>query len=395
MSWTTPTDLRKKLERWWESGKLLKAEFSPELFPLKIKLQGPTTRQLGSDFGKVSDWIKHLETGGVPLSYQEVRHRVIGSNQVPTHAVFGTLDAVAEFLKKRRELALFRELLALTRERRPEFLDWIAERPNRVLALAEDWTNLLSMVQWMEKNPRPEVYLRQVDLSGIDTKFLEKHKKTLTRLLRLLRTTLPQGSPTFEAEFGFRERPARVRFRLLDSSPHYPPGLTDLTLTVGEFAHLDPGLRRAFIVENEVNFLAFPALPHSLVIFGSGYEVGALKLLEWLGGYELYYWGDLDTHGFAILNRLRAHFPQAVSLLMDRETLEAHRRSWVMEPQPTSADLERLSEEEQELYQALILNRFGERVRLEQELIGYRWVLRRLERFATPSAPVSNCRSEV
>ncbi|MFA5508142.1 MAG: Wadjet anti-phage system protein JetD domain-containing protein, partial [Vulcanimicrobiota bacterium] len=329
------------------------------------------------------------------LSYQEVRHRVIGSNQVPTHAVFGTLDAVAEFLKKRRELALFRELLALTRERRPEFLDWIAERPNRVLALAEDWTNLLSMVQWMEKNPRPEVYLRQVDLSGIDTKFLEKHKKTLTRLLRLLRTTLPQGSPTFEAEFGFRERPARVRFRLLDSSPHYPPGLTDLTLTVGEFAHLDPGLRRAFIVENEVNFLAFPALPHSLVIFGSGYEVGALKLLEWLGGYELYYWGDLDTHGFAILNRLRAHFPQAVSLLMDRETLEAHRRSWVMEPQPTSADLERLSEEEQELYQALILNRFGERVRLEQELIGYRWVLRRLERFATPSAPVSNCRSEV
>jgi hypothetical protein len=32
------------------------------------------------------------------------------------------------------------------------------------------------------------------------------------------------------------------------------------------------------------------------------------------------YWGDLDTHGFAILDELRAHCPHAESLLMNRAT---------------------------------------------------------------------------
>ena len=33
---------------------------------------------------------------------------------------------------------------------------------------------------------------------------------------------------------------------------------------------------------------------------------------------------DIDTHGFAILDPLRANFPQAQSFLMDRDTLPAH-----------------------------------------------------------------------
>ncbi|NOR71388.1 MAG: hypothetical protein GQ532_17115, partial [Methylomarinum sp.] len=34
------------------------------------------------------------------------------------------------------------------------------------------------------------------------------------------------------------------------------------------------------------------------------------------------YWGDLDTHGFAILSRLRHYYPQVKSILMDEKTLE-------------------------------------------------------------------------
>ena len=45
---------------------------------------------------------------------------------------------------------------------------------------------------------------------------------------------------------------------------------------------------------------------------------------EWLKGRPLHYWGDIDTHGFAMLDRVRAIFPAAESFLMDRETLCAH-----------------------------------------------------------------------
>ena len=43
-----------------------------------------------------------------------------------------------------------------------------------------------------------------------------------------------------------------------------------------------------------------------------------LEPLGWLTDLDLVYWGDIDTHGFAILNRLRHRFGNARSMLMDR-----------------------------------------------------------------------------
>ena len=58
-----------------------------------------------------------------------------------------------------------------------------------------------------------------------------------------------------------------------------------------------------------------------MVIFGGGYAVGLLESLAWLADLDVVYWGDIDTHGFAILDRLRRHFPRLRSVLMDRATL--------------------------------------------------------------------------
>ena len=79
-----------------------------------------------------------------------------------------------------------------------------------------------------------------------------------------------------------------------------------------------------------------------MVILGGGYAVPVLEPLGWLAGLDVVYWGDIDTHGFAILNRLRHHLPHARSMLMDRATLLDHRDHWVTEPSPTAAALDRL-----------------------------------------------------
>ncbi|WP_086857067.1 Wadjet anti-phage system protein JetD domain-containing protein [Amycolatopsis lexingtonensis] len=50
-----------------------------------------------------------------------------------------------------------------------------------------------------------------------------------------------------------------------------------------------------------------------------------------MGGKNLVYWGDIDTHGFAILNRVRRSFECTGSMLMDRATLLAHEGQWVGE----------------------------------------------------------------
>jgi len=99
-------------------------------------------------------------------------------------------------------------------------------------------------------------------------------------------------------------------------------------LDADSFIRLQPAVSRVFITENEINFLAFPAVADSLLVFGAGYGFDGLAQAGWLARCQVYYWGDIDTHGFAILDQLRTHIPHARSLLMDRATLLAFEDQW-------------------------------------------------------------------
>ena len=192
----------------------------------------------------------------------------------------------------------------------------------------------------------------------------------------------PAGAGGFCRRYGFRDKPHRVRFRILDTASALLPGLPgqDITLNQTDFALLNPVVRTVYITENEVNFLAFPRIAKAMVIFGAGYgfENIAPAASTWMAKKEILYWGDIDTHGFAILNQLRKFFPQAKSLLMDSETLLEHRALWGREGNPENAELNRLTAEEQLVYSRLCSHYWGENVRLEQEKIGFDWVLGRI-----------------
>lgn len=215
----------------------------------------------------------------------------------------------------------------------------------------------------------------------MQSKFIEVHRGVLSELLDL---TLPpeaidasvSGVIQFATRYGFRDKPLRIRFRILDLERMLLPmgGEQDITLDVESFARLDPKASRVFITENEINFLAFPNVTDSLVIFGAGYGFEILAQAAWLSYCRVHYWGDIDTHGFAILDQLRAHFEHVESFLMDHATLLAFKAQWGEEEKQTLRDLPRLNQEERALYDNLRDNRLGKNVRLEQERIGFGWV---------------------
>lgn len=93
-------------------------------------------------------------------------------------------------------------------------------------------------------------------------------------------------------------------------------------------------------------------------------------------GENIAYWGDIDTHGFAILDSLRKYFPLAASFLMDRSTLMTHALQWGEEPldKRHTLPLSRLVDDEAALYDDLRDDRIRPQLRLEQERIGYRWL---------------------
>ncbi len=141
-----------------------------------------------------------------------------------------------------------------------------------------------------------------------------------------------------------------------------------------EWAALDLDVASAVIVENETTFLTVPVPRRGVTIFGEGFRVSRAGRLPWLAKVPVHYWGDLDTHGFAILDQLRAWLPQTRSFLMDEQTLLQHRERWVAEPSPTTADLTRLTAAERGVYEDLVTDRYGDRVRLEQERVDWAWV---------------------
>ncbi len=388
MTWTTPKDLKAQLARFWERGDLLRDVVTGNVrFPLRLPLKAPGSTDITDRFELVRSWAAELsEASHLRLEWQEVRHRVQGVQRFPANVWVDSLEEVLNWLGKRREMDRFMSLIAETRQANPTLLAWLAKRPLQALDLSKEWTRLLTVVAWLIKYPRPGIYLRQVDLPGVHTKFIETHRGVLAELLDL---ALPSdaidatrtGISQFALRYGFMDKPARIRFRVLDAEIQLVsgPACPDITLDAESFSHLSLSARRVFITENETNFLAFPGLKDAIVIFGAGYGWEALGRSRWLNDCVIYYWGDIDTHGFAILDQLRSHFVHVESILMDRETLDAHSASWGIEATPSAADLYRLTPNESALYDDLRDNRIRSGLRLEQEYVGYSWLNQRLQ----------------
>jgi len=380
-AWTEPSAVRASLERRWQRGELLREWLAPaSLFPLRTPLRGPSARQLADEFTAARDWVRGWQQEAARsellLEWREVRHRQLGENRQPTAAVVETNGAALALIGKLRAAQRAAACFSMITDRQPALRDWCLEKPLRLLKYEDDWERLLAIVAWLQAHPRPAVYLRQLAIPGVHSKFIEAHRAVLGEMLdRVLPPSAidPQarGAAAFERRYGFRLRSPTIRFRFLDPTQSLA-GLRDLQVPIADFAGLELKPERVIVIENATTALAFPSLAGSMVIFGQGYEV--IRLLEpinWLRENQLYYWGDLDTHGFAILDGLRAVLPGIASVLMDLETLERFRAFCVEEPRPRTQPLARLTAAERAAFDALVSGALGDSLRLEQERIPF------------------------
>jgi hypothetical protein len=387
VTWTGAKELKAQLARLWEHGDLLRdAVTGHKRFPLRLSLRSPSSADITDRFNEVRAWAAKLAaTASIRVEWQVLRHRVQGAQELPTSVWVETIEDALLWLGKRREWDRFSVLVATTRQTCPGLLPWLEKRPLQALELSAEWPRLLAVVRWFVEHPRPSIYLRQVDLPGVHTKFIEAHRNILAELLDLL---LPAdvvdgrktGVGQFSARYGFLEKPTRIRFRVLDPAIQAVPGSAcpDVALDADSFSRLQLAVRRVFITENETNFLVFPQVCDAIVIFGAGYGWDALARSRWLHNCSIHYWGDIDTHGFGILDQLRSHFEHVASFLMDRATLDAHALVWGSEDKPLRGDLHRLTSDERALYDDLRDNRIRVALRLEQEHVGFHWLAHRL-----------------
>jgi hypothetical protein len=381
--WTTPDDIAARVRRRWDDGSLLRAHADGDRFDqIEVPLRGPRPSEVGDDLAAARRWVAALDAGRrddrrYTLQWQSIGGRWIGRNQLPVRAVVSSMEQACALLGVTASVRRFDELLVLAQQH-PRVRQWIVDHPHRGLELAPEMPQLIAAYRWLDDHRQSHRYLREISAPGVDTKFAERHRPVLAAMLGVSST-----ASGFLAGLGLRSKPGLVRLRPAASLGLVAP-LTEIAVRSEELTQLTVKPRVAVIVENEISYLSVEVPDDGVVIWGRGFDVDSVGRLRWLAEADVLYWGDIDTHGFAILDRLRAWLPGAQSVLMDRETLLAHRDRWVTEDRPATAALTRLTPDEQELYSELVADGLGERVRLEQERIDWHWVEQRL-----PSAIVT------
>jgi len=349
-------------------------------WPMTVTLGIPTENDVASDVSRVRQWVDAWASwsGPAKVSWVARQWARLGPQQLPAALeLTGPAEVAAIVGQSRRWRNATQRYEVITR-RWPQFAgNSVLGRHFNVLAdYAEaDFSRLFAMLDWLERNPASGLAPRQLPVVGLDTKWLEKRTGIITDLLKTIRSTDESGD--FYSVCGLRRPKPRVRMRVL--CPHLRAlvgGLNDIEAPTHELAALSIRPQRIIIVENLETGLALPDMEGTVAFMRLGNAVCLLAELLWLRDCDAVYWGDIDTHGYAILNRARSLFPQLVSVMMGQETFLAHQELWCEETvQCPEAELPWLTESEREVFEGLRNGTWGSRLRLEQERIAWQRAL--------------------
>ncbi|MFZ4616058.1 MAG: Wadjet anti-phage system protein JetD domain-containing protein [Rectinemataceae bacterium] len=390
-----PEDLRqalaKRLDAEWAAWACGRGQW-----PLRVMLGKPASAEWQDAAAGLRAWVEawRAEEGACELEWEEVQSRAHGRQTLPKAALFRDAESLAAWLGRpsalRRALAVRDRILA----RWPGSGAAIEGNLAQLVALDDaDLERLEAVVEWLHANPASGLFRRAVPVRGIHSKWLEARASMVAEFVSALSgragfggnsagTAVPAEAARGIEGLGLRAPPRLIRWRLLDQALRDALGGLDSAATsVAELA----GLRfdRALIIENLETGLALPDVPGCIAILHLGYAVEALSAIPWLASIPVGYWGDLDTHGLAILGRARgqtrSRLPHITSIMMDRPTLLEHRDLWSFEETARSGEVPSgLDAAESELFSELRDNVHGVGVRLEQERIPLDWAADRI-----------------
>lgn len=222
---------------------------------------------------------------------------------------------------------------------------------------------VLRTLSWLLRHPNAGLFPRALPVAGVDSKWLDRRRGTLARLWNTV-TGENVSAADFLEHVGLLRLPQFVLVKNAAAWVGEEAAEEVVKLPVETLAKKAPESPVVLIIENEQTALSldFRDVPIFLAL---GYGVTLLESLPWMKEKRILYFGDLDTHGLAILAECRRLFPQTESVLMDLPTFERWRAFAVTEPKGAEPSPEHLTPEERTLADVLSAGR----LRLEQERI--------------------------
>jgi hypothetical protein len=335
-------------------------------FQVSFPIRGFTAAAAATGYDHVIETLREWDSYAGPGTVESTRkrwklHR--DTVAVPRRIVFDTPATLAQFAGETETLARAVTRVNTLRRQWPQALMTPGVFHAVIDLDSDNWRLMFATLMWADEHDPSGLFARQLPVPGADTKWVQKHWPLIVRLSRCGARNNP------EPLGDLRDIEPMTFVRLLDDNLRKQAGaLGTFAAPPTELARLSITPDTVIICENLANGRAFTDRPGTAVLAGKGNDVVGYANLPWVRAAKVLYWGDIDTYGFLILDRLREYL-SAESILMDVATLHRNRGAWVTETNPTNVQLTRLTDAEQDLYQSLIEHRHDDRVRLEQERI--------------------------
>lgn len=369
----TVSEIKKKANTLYKEYLQSIVAVNQSFFPKQIR----SNKKPSEDFVKMKDELNELiscstdrKSYGYSIHYETINTKKHGLQNLPQSITFECEENYLKFIGKEKEVTLFRKNVLQITSEFPQLIHWCQNNPFSITTNSEEWNDILKVCRYFISNHNPDLYIRQLPIE-IHTKFIEENKAIIQSLLNILihNHIQDQNESVFEKRFGLKYKPVQIRLRILDSdiANKYFSGLTDISITEEELITLDCHCSKVYITENEMNFLTLPTIKSAIAIFGRGFAINALKKVNWLQSKSIFYWGDIDVHGFQILSQLKRYFPNTKSIMMDMNTYEQFKGMSVDNKVANPPVLSNLDEGEICMYEFLKENSR----RLEQEKITY------------------------
>jgi hypothetical protein len=360
-------DIRRRLERTWATDLTGTTTSWPHRFPLgtttKTELEAGWQTTYQPLARQWQDWAQTH-----PVQLRTEPKRVYTTTQdIPTHLEVSTIDTAATLIGDDwpRRLRRAHEQLAQVTDQFPDTPD-----PARVIRAVDSYTDtdfelLLTVAAWFQTNTANGYTPRQVPIPGVHAKWLNTHQPLILAL-------------SGRDNLGLLPRhPPRIHFTYLD--PHYRAtgARRHDSATVGD--PFTPPYRPTVVIisENKDTAIHFPPLPGGAAVEGDGFGGKTAAAFPWItGAPHLYYWGDIDTHGYEILNGWRDDNVPVTSILMDPHTYDTYEvygtntdHNGILLKPGSPKPLPHLTPDERSVYNRLVDPALRSHRRIEQERI--------------------------
>ena len=331
-----------------KNGELYRQLVMKDEKQLSIPLKPPIKlSEWHTNFAKGNAWLEGCQeiAARYPyfhFTYQNHRFVGMGNASIPVRITFTDIPAIFRLIGRAEEASSYKKAYATVRETVSQLLPWMLtskgirtfKEPTTVRIYLAVLRSLVKFFQQQREASASPLYLRDIRLAPVDTKFWERESSFILAVYQAL---YPEDGIRNWTDLLTRLQlvrfPTQYAIRFLDDALRIHPKLEWFSSSPDQLDALDLHPRVIFLVENKTNFLRFPKVKDAILLFSSGKSIPyLLSCLNWLKEHpHIYYWGDMDEDGFEMLNRARSVLPQIQSFLMEKDLLQRYQNQLVFD----------------------------------------------------------------